>query len=182
MVAEATIGVVAKVRLLDPVPDFSLPGIDGDIHALGDYADMPVAVVFSCCHCPYVIAWEDRLSEIAVDYAGRAALLAINANDHIGDTLDDMRARANEKPYGYPFLRDETQEVARSYGASRTPEVFALDQEHRLIYHGAPDSSYQDPGGAVPHLRHALDATLEGRNPPVTATAPVGCTIKWRSG
>ncbi|MGI9659815.1 MAG: redoxin domain-containing protein, partial [Gaiellaceae bacterium] len=69
MVAEATIGVVTKVRLLDPVPDFSLPGIDGRTHALADYAGVPVAVVFSCCHCPYVIAWEDRLSEIAVDYA-----------------------------------------------------------------------------------------------------------------
>ena len=113
-------------------------------------------MIFSCCHCPYVIAWEGRLSEIAADYAGRAALLAINANDHIGDTLDDMRARANERPYGFPFLRDESQEVARSYGATRTPEVFALDRQHRLIYRGAPDSSYQDPGGAVPYLRTHL--------------------------
>jgi peroxiredoxin len=177
---EATIGSVA-LRLSDPVPEFSLPGIDGQLYSLSDYASMPVAVVFSCCHCPYVIAWEDRLNEIARDYAGRAALLAINSNDHIGDTLDDMEARAREKAFAFPFLRDESQEVARSYGASRTPEVFAVDAEHRLVYHGAPDSSYQDPGGAVPHLRHALDAALEGRSAPVPETPPVGCTIKWRA-
>lgn len=182
MVAEATIGVVTRVPLLDPVPAFSLPGIDGEMHSLAEHAGAPAAIVFSCCHCPYVIAWEDRLNEIAADYEGRAVVLAINANDHIGDTIDDMRARNDERPYAYAFLRDETQEVARSYGATRTPEVFALNQEHRLIYHGAPDSNYQDPGGAVPHLRQALDAALEGRVPPVADTPPVGCTIKWRVG
>lgn len=173
---------MARVRLSEPVPGFSLPGVDGHVHSLDDHENMPVAVVFSCCHCPYVIAWEDRLNEIAADYAGRAAMLAINSNDHIGDTLEDMQARAAEKSFVFPFLRDESQDVARSYGASRTPEVFALDRDHRLVYHGAPDSSYQDPGGAVPHLRHALDAALEDRPPPVLETPPVGCTIKWRAG
>ena len=172
---------MSRVRLADEVPGFALPGVDGQVHDLADYPDVPVAVVFSCCHCPYVIAWDDRISEIAADYAGRAAVLGVNANDHIGDTLEDMQAREAEKPYGYPFLRDETQDVARSYGASRTPEVFLVDAHRRLIYHGAPDSNYQDPGGAVPHLRHALDAALEGRTPPVPETPPVGCTIKWRA-
>ena len=143
---------------------------------------MPAVVVFSCCHCPYVIAWEDRLNEVATDYAGRVGMLVINSNDHIGDTIDDMRERASEKKFAFPFLRDESQEVARGYGASRTPEVFALDREHRLVYHGALDSSYQDPGGAVPHLRQALDAVLEGSIPPGPETPPVGCTIKWRAG
>ena len=69
------------------MPGFSLPGIDGEVHTLDARADMPVAVLFSCCHCPYVIAWDDRISEIAADYADRAAVVAINANDHIGDTL-----------------------------------------------------------------------------------------------
>lgn len=173
---------MTRVRLSEPVPGFSLPGVDGRIHSLDEHVNMPAAVVFSCCHCPYVIAWEDRLNEIAADYAGRATMLVVNSNDHIGDTLEDMQARAGEKSFEFPFLRDESQEVARSYGASRTPEVFVVDREHRLVYHGAPDSSYQDPGGAVPHLRHALDAALEGRTPPVLETPPVGCTIKWRAG
>lgn len=179
MVAEATIASVGRLAHASSAPAFALPGVDGQLHALTDYADMPVAVVFSCCHCPYVIAWESRLDEIAADYAGRAGVLAINSNDHIGDRLEDMRTRVEENSLSFPFLRDESQEVARSYGATRTPEVFALDQDHRLLYHGAPDSNYQDPGGAVPHLRQALDAALERRSPPVLETPPVGCTIKW---
>lgn len=162
-------------------PRFSLPGVDGSVHALSDYENTPVAVIFSCCHCPYVIAWEGRINELAADYAGRAAVLVINANDHIGDRLSDMQERVDDQKLVYPFLRDETQDVARSFGASRTPEVFMLDRSHTLIYHGAPDSSYQDPGGAVPHLRQAMDAALEGRPPPITDTPAVGCTIKWRA-
>jgi hypothetical protein len=142
---------------------------------------MPVAVVFSCVHCPYVIAWEDRLNAIARDYAGRAGLVAINSNDHIGDSLDRMVARAEEKGFVFPFLRDESQEVANAYQPSRTPEVFLFDADDRLVYHGAPDSSHQDPAGAEPYLREALDAVLAGEPPPVTETPPVGCTIKWRS-
>ncbi len=151
------------------------------MHALSDNNDMPVAVVFSCCHCPYVIAWEGRLNEVAADYAGRATVLAINSNDHIGDRLENMQDRVTEAGLIFPFLRDDTQETARNYGASRTPEVFALDREHRLLYHGAPDSNYQDPGGAVPYLRHALDAALERRSPALPETPSVGCTIKWRA-
>lgn len=182
MTAEATIGGVSRLSLGGAAPDFALSGVDGVVHARSEYAGMPVAVVFSCCHCPYVIAWESRLNEVAADYAGRATVLAINSNDHIGDRLEHMQERVTEGNLVFPFLRDETQEVARSYGASRTPEVFALDREHRLLYHGAPDSNYQDPGGAVPYLRHALDAALEGRTPSVPETPSVGCTIKWRAG
>jgi peroxiredoxin len=172
---------MARLRIGDPGPAFELPGVDGQDHALADCAGRPVAVVFSCCHCPYVIAWEDRLNAVARDYAGRAVLLAINANDHIGDSMEDMRRRATERQFAFPFLRDETQDVARAYSAVRTPEVFLLDAHGRLAYHGAPDSSYQDPGGAVPYLRQALDALLAGRRAPVQETPPVGCTIKWRT-
>src|SRR5918998_5648152 len=98
----------------DPAPPFDLPGVDGRNHALDDYHEQPVAVVFSCCHCPYVVAWEDRLNAIARDYDGRAGLLAINANDHLGDSFDDMRRRAEEKGFAFPFLRDESQEVAHA--------------------------------------------------------------------
>jgi hypothetical protein len=142
---------------------------------------MPVAVVFSCVHCPYMMAWEDRLNDIARDYEGRAGVVAVNSNDHLGDTFDHMVERANEKGFVFPFLRDESQEVADAYQAARTPEVFLFDADHRLAYHGAPDSSYQDPTIAVPYLRDALDALLAGQSPPVAETPAVGCTVKWRS-
>jgi peroxiredoxin len=165
----------------DRAPDFELPGVDGRTHALADLGGMPVAVVFSCVHCPYVVAWEDRLNAIARDYEGRAALVAVNSNHHLGDTFEHMVERAREKGFAFPFLRDESQEVARAYQPARTPEVFLLDRDHRLVYHGAPDSSYADPEAAVPYLRQALDAVLAGGVPPVAETPAVGCTIKWRS-
>jgi peroxiredoxin len=172
---------MARLTLGASAPSFDLPGVDGRRHALADYDGMPVAVVFSCVHCPYVVAWEDRLNDVARDYAGRAAVVAINSNDHAGDRLEQMEARAREKGFVFPFLRDESQDVAHAYQPARTPEVFLFDAERRLVYHGAPDSDYQDAGGAVPYLRQALDAVLAGDEPPVAETPAVGCTIKWRS-
>ena len=107
--------------------------------------------------------------------------MAVNANDHVGESFEDMRARAEEKRFAFPFVRDDTQEVAAAYGAGRTPEVFVFDGEHRLVYHGAPDSDYSDPNRAEPYLRQALEAALAGRLPAVAETPPVGCTIKWRA-
>jgi peroxiredoxin len=172
---------VPALALGDAAPPFDLPGVDGRRHSLTDYEGKPVAVVFSCCHCPYVVAWEERLNDVARDFAPRAGFLALNSNDHVGDSFERMRARATERGFVFPFLRDETQEVAAAYNASRTPEVFVLDSEHRLVYHGAPDSDYTDPNGAEPYLRRALDAALAGRTPAVQQTPPLGCTIKWRS-
>ena len=171
---------MARLALGDPAPAFALPGVDGREHALDDYAGMPVAVVFSCCHCPYVVAWEDRLNDLARSYEERAGLVAIKSNHHSADGWDDMRRRADEKGFAFPFLRDEAQDVASAYAASRTPEVFLFDAEHRLAYHGAPDSDHTDPENAEPYLRDALDAVLAGRAPERAETPPVGCTVKWR--
>ena len=170
-----------RLRIGDDAPPFELPGVDGETHSLDDYDAQPVAVVFSCCHCPYVMAWEDRINDVAREYDGRAGVVCINSNDHIGDSFADMEKRAREKGFVFPFLRDEDQSVAAAYSPSRTPEVFVFDAERRLVYHGAPDSDYRDPNGAEPYLRRALDAVLAGRTPPVEQTPPVGCTIKWRS-
>ncbi len=170
-----------RLKLGDPAPPFELPGVDGRTHSLEDFDGMPVAVVFSCVHCPYVVAWEDRINEIARDYDGRAGVVAINSNDHAGDGIDSMVARAREKSFVFPFLRDESQAVADAYQPARTPEVFLFDADRRLVYHGAPDSNHQDPAGATPYLRQALDAVLAGEAPAVQETPAVGCTIKWRS-
>lgn len=172
---------MAALRLGDSAPAFSLPGIDDGTYSLSDYGGQPIAVVFSCCHCPYVVAWEDRLNDVTRDYSGRAALVAINPNaGYLGDSPEDMSRRAEEKGFAFPFLYDETQKIASAYGAARTPEVFVFDADHRLLYHGAPDSDHNDPSGADPYLRPALDAALAGTSPDVQETPPVGCTIKWR--
>jgi peroxiredoxin len=173
---------MAALKPGDRAPQFSLPDVDGRTVSLTDYDTRPVAVVFSCCHCPYVIAWEDRINEAARAYDGRAGVVAVNSNaGYLGDSPEDMRHRAHEKGFVFPFLYDESQDVARAYGASRTPEVFVFDAEHRLVYHGAPDSDHRSPEGAEPYLRRALDATLAGSAPNDVETPPVGCTIKWRS-
>ncbi|HEX2045329.1 MAG TPA: thioredoxin family protein [Gaiellaceae bacterium] len=172
---------MAALGLGDVAPAFDLPGVGGDRRTLADYRGRPLALVFSCCHCPYVVAWEDRLNDVARDYEGRAGLVAVNSNaGYLGDSFADMEERAREKGFVFPFLYDETQEVASAYGAARTPEVFVFDAEHRLVYHGAPDSDHRDPEGAEPYLRRALDAALAGSRPDVAETPPVGCTIKWR--
>jgi peroxiredoxin len=172
---------VAPLALRDPAPTFDLPGVDGETYSLASYLGQPVAVIFSCCHCPYVLAWEERINDVARDYSGRALVLAINSNDHVGDSFEEMQRRSEERGFVFPFLRDESQEVAAAYRAVRTPEVFVFDADHHLIYHGVPDSDHRDPNGAEPYLRRALDAALAGREPAVAETAPIGCTIKWRS-
>src|SRR5213592_1890781 len=130
---------MARLALGDPAPAFDLPGVDGASHSDSDYADTPLAVVFSCCHCPYVVAWEDRINDLARAFDGRAVLVAVNSNaGYLGDSFEDMETRSREKGFAFPFLYDETQEVAQAYGAARTPEVFLFDREHRLVYHGAP--------------------------------------------
>ena len=172
---------MARLALGDPAPPFDLPGVDGSSHATKGYAGKPLAVVFSCVHCPYVVAWEDRLNDVARDYDGRAGLLAVNSNaGHLGDSVGDMQARSREKNFAFPFLYDESQEVAEAYGASRTPEVFVFDGDRRLVYHGAIDDSRDEDQVSQQYLRDALDAVLSGKDPAVSGTPPVGCTLKWK--
>ena len=115
---------MAALRLGDAAPGFDLADVDGERHALSDYDGKPFAVVFSCCHCPYVVAWEERLNEAARDFGGRAGFVAVNSNaGYLGDSLEDMARRSQERGFVFPFLYDETQEVARAYGAARTPST-----------------------------------------------------------
>ncbi len=164
---------------------FTLPGVDDQQYALADFADKSaIVIIFSCNHCPYVRAWEDRMNEIQHDYARRGVqLVAINPNDdkkYPDDSLEKMRQRAHEKEFVFPYLRDATQEVARAYGAERTPEVFVLDDHGIVRYHGAIDDNYEDARAVTKHyLRDALDALLAGEEPSITTTPPVGCTVKW---
>jgi hypothetical protein len=130
------------------------------------------------------MAWEGRLNEIARDYAARGvATVAINANDaakYPADSFEAMAERAADRGFVFAYAHDETQEVARAYGAERTPEVFVVDGDGRVAYHGAIDDSREPADVTATWLRDALDAVLEGRAPATAETAPVGCTIKWR--
>jgi len=165
--------------------DFHLPGVDGKMHGLADYAEKPVvAVTFWCNHCPYVQAWEQRVIEVQKDYNAKGVqVIAINSNETINYPTDDfshMVERARDKRYPFPYLRDETQEVARVYGASRTPEFFVFDRDRVLRYHGAPDDNHESPARVTKrYLRDALDSILAGKQPPAPETPPKGCSVKW---
>jgi peroxiredoxin len=177
---------VANLRVGDKAIPFKLPGVDDKEHSLNDYVGKnAVAVIFSCNHCPYVRAWEDRMVQIQSDYEDKGVqLVAINANDeskYPDDSFSKMKERAREKKFNFPYLRDETQNVARAYGAERTPEVFLLDTNSILQYHGTIDDNYDDPKGVKEHyLRRALDAVLAGKSVSIAEIKPVGCTIKWK--
>jgi peroxiredoxin len=168
----------------DGAPTFALPDTAGAIHS-PDGAPATV-VVFTCNHCPYALAWHDRIIGVASDYADRGVhMLAINPNDadrYPRDSLDAMRARVERGEFdGVPYLRDESQEVARAYDARTTPDVFVLDSGGVLRYRGAPDGDHDDPTENAAWLREALDAVLEGRAPDPDETPPVGCSIKWKA-
>lgn len=176
---------VANLKIGDKALDFNLIGTDDNMHSLNEYANKFVAVVFSCNHCPYVRAWEDRMIKIQADYVSMGVqLVAINANDaskYPDDSFKNMKIRAHEKKFNFPYLRDEDQKVATAYGAQRTPEVFLFDAKRTLQYHGAIDDNYDDPNAVKVHyLRNALDAILNGTKVPVAETPPVGCTMKWK--
>ena len=167
----------------DTAPEFSLPDTDGDEHALAPGADGLTAVVFTCNHCPYALAWHDRLADAARDY-GDVRFLAINPNDserYPGDSYEAMQERVAGEDWPMPYLRDETQEVARAFGAKTTPDVFVIDGAGRLRYRGAPDADHRDPSLNAAWLREALDALAAGEEPGRPETDPVGCSVTWNS-
>jgi peroxiredoxin len=166
-------------------PSFDLPGVDGRSHTLAEYADAPLlALVQSCNHCPYVVAWEGRMKAIQRDYGDRGfRLAAIGSNDadrYPEDSFEEMRARAEREGFNFDYLYDEDQSVARALGSERTPEVFLFDADRRLVYHGAIDDSRDERAVTRHYLREALDAALAGEAPEVADTPAVGCTVKYR--
>ncbi|MFQ5762456.1 MAG: thioredoxin family protein [Candidatus Bathyarchaeia archaeon] len=167
-------------------PDFDLPAVDGQRYSLSSFRDKKVVVVmFTCNHCPYVQAYESRLIAIQRDYAkAGVALAAINSNDDVAfpeDNFENMVTRAKAKGYNFPYLHDEAQTVAQAYGATVTPEIFVLDSQRRLRYHGRVDDNWKEPGKVKsPDLREALDALVKGQPAPKPETQAFGCTVKWK--
>ena len=170
-----------------PAPPFTLPATDGETYSLDDFADAKaLVVVFTCNHCPVAIAYEDRLVALQRDYADRGVrLVAINPNDattHPGDSFDAMVERAKAKQFNFPYLRDESQTVARAYGAACTPDPFVFGPDRTLVYNGRIDDDRTAASRATRHdLRQVLDAILEGREHALPEVHPaVGCSIKWK--
>ena len=168
----------------DKAPAFTLPDTERVDHALADGDHAATVVVFTCNHCPYALAWHDRIADTARDYADRGVrFLAINSNDperYPRDSFEAMQERVRREDWPLPYLHDESQEVARAYDARVTPDVFVLDAAGTLRYRGAPDSDYSDPTQGAAWLRGALDAVLAGESPDPAETEPVGCSIKWK--
>jgi peroxiredoxin len=166
-------------------PGFELPDTEGTTHSLADAEGAPAMVVlWTCNHCPYALAWHDRLLDVARDYADKGVrFLAVNSNDaerYPADSYEAMRERVAREEWPLPYLHDENQEAARAWGAKVTPHVFVLDPRHRLRYHGAPDPDHQDPSHNASWLREALDSVLAGEEPARAETDPVGCSVKWK--
>ncbi len=169
-----------------PAPDFILTGIDDKKYSLESFKDKKaVVIIFSCNHCPYVQAYEERILKMQNDYATKAvAVIAINSNEDVNypdDSFENMKKRAAEKNFNFPYLRDEDQSVARAYDATHTPEIFLLDAERKLAFHGKIDDNWQEPDKVQNHyLQDALDELLAGKEISVPETFTIGCTIKWK--
>lgn len=176
-------------KLGTPAPDFKLTNVDGRPVGLHDFdGQRGLLVIFMCNHCPFVKHVAGGLAQLAADYLPRGiAVVGINSNDasaHPQDSPEQMIHEAELRGYPFPYLFDETQEVAQAYGAACTPDFFLFDKERQLCYRGQLDSSR--PGNNIPvtggDLRSAMDSLLAGKPPPDKQIPSIGCNIKWRSG
>jgi peroxiredoxin len=168
-------------------PDFELPGIDGSVHHLARYLEQyqAVAVVIMCNHCPYVHKYLDRLKQIQTDFHSQSfTLIGINANDdqqYPEDSFEKMKIFAQTQNLNFPYLRDVTQEVAQSFAAERTPQVFLMNRDSVICYNGAVDDSPKNAEAVKAHyLRDAIAQLLSSQTISHSTTSAIGCSVKWR--
>jgi peroxiredoxin len=173
-----------KLKIGDPAPAWTgLPGVDGKKHALADLsAKQVVVLVFTCNSCPVAAGYEDRIIGFAKKHGGAnspVAVVAINVNTIEADRLDKMQERAREKAFPYPYLYDETQKIAKDYGATYTPEFFVLDRDRKIAYMGAMDDVNPPRTESKHYLEDAIDALVAGRKPAPPETRARGCLIRF---
>ena len=173
-----------KMQLGQPAPDFSLKGVDGKTYSLSSFREKAaLLVVFSCNHCPYVQAYEERLIQIAKDFGPRGlGMVAINSNDEKSypeDSFEEMVKRSKALGFNFPYLWDPSQDVARAYGAVCTPHVLLFDKNRTLRYQGRVDDSKDPKAVKNPELRNAIEALIGGKPVSVALTRAFGCSIKW---
>jgi peroxiredoxin len=176
----------AEPRLGAPCPDFRLPAVDGKSYGRDDFTASPVLVVmFICNHCPYVKAVEDRIIALDRRFGPRGVqLVGVCANDaasYPDDAFDKLAERWRQKEYRFPYLHDESQQVARAFGAVCTPDIYVYDQQRTLAYRGRIDDSWKEPAKVTrQELADALEALLAGQRPAAEQRPSLGCSIKWR--
>jgi peroxiredoxin len=175
-----------EIELGSACPPFRLPSVTGGMVDRDDFAGVPVlGVFFSCNHCPYAKAIEGRLIELERDYRDRGfRFVTISVNDAASypeDSFDNMKKRATERGYAFPYLYNEDQSVARAFGAVCTPDLYVFDRDRKLAYHGRLDDSPMDPTKVKRReLREAVDALLAGKTPTPSQNPSIGCSIKWK--
>lgn len=175
-----------KLRAGDIAPDFYLKGVEGKWHSLGDYRGAnALLVVFTCNHCPYALAKFGRMNEIFAKYSKLGLkMVAINPNsnpDYPDDSFENMEKLAAEQGFGFDYLYDETQDVAKKYGAVCTPDPFLFDSSSRLAYHGRFDDALSPEKEPTKFdMETAIDAVLAGRKPAPDFIFSQGCSIKWK--
>jgi peroxiredoxin len=183
-------GKPMKYEIGDAVMDFKLKNVDGKMVALSDYTSAKGAIViFDCNTCPYSRAYNERIIGLNKKYAKKGfPVIAINANDpqiSPGDSYNEMVDQAKRKKYDFPYLVDETQKVARTFGATNTPHVFVLTRtgaDFKVAYIGTIDNNSRDASDVTKkYVEEAVDALLDGKPVPRTNTKAIGCTIKWRN-
>jgi peroxiredoxin len=168
-------------------PDFDLPAVDGKRYSLADFDEKDVLVVmFICNHCPYVQAIEDRLAQLRRDLEGQSVqLVGICSNDPVNypeDSFENLRKRWQDKDFGFPYLHDLEQTVAKDFGAVCTPEFFVYGPDRKLAYHGRLDDNWKEPHRVTRReLKEAVELLLDGKPVEFKQAPSMGCSIKWRT-
>lgn len=184
-----SLSAIAQLEPGDKAVPFTLQNVDGKMVSLSDYSEKEgVILVFTCNPCPFSKAYEDRIIRLHNKYAAAGyPVVAINPNDDVAspdDTFDKMKERAQEKNYPFPYLKDATQEVYKSYGATRTPHIFLLDNDNgtfRVAYIGAIDNNAMDERAVTEkYVDQAITALESGQKPDPAMVRAIGCTIKAR--
>jgi len=173
------------LQLGEKAPDFQLPATDGKTYALSDFASAKYLVIFfTCNHCPYVLGSDENTRRIAEKFKEHGvAFVGINSNSektYEEDSFENMVKRMEEHKFPWVYLRDQTQDVARAYGALRTPHFYVFDEERKLVYTGRALDNPRDPSKATTHdLENALNELVAGKKITKPITNPIGCNIKW---
>ncbi len=174
-----------KLNKGDQAPDFELIGIDDQKHSLADYKNYDgVLVIFMCNHCPYVKAKVEAIKEIHEKFGDKVAIVGINSNDAVkypDDSFESMKTVAAEKGMKFDYLVDETQEIAKKYGAMCTPDPFLFDKDHKLVFHGRIDNAMKpDDTATEKTMINNITKLLAGENIEKDFDPSIGCSIKWK--